>query len=75
MINTLILVYAGSSLPLMLLFVRGESKFGEIINNELIATEIVHTLIGSIGLIITVPITALLASYFVTKNSKGSESK
>jgi uncharacterized membrane protein len=75
MINTLILVYAGSSLPLMLLFVRGESKFGEIINNELIATEIVHTLIGSIGLIITVPITALLASYFVTKSSKGRDSK
>jgi uncharacterized membrane protein len=68
MVNTLILVYAGSSLPLLLLFAQGDNKFWDIVNNELIATEIVHTLIGSIGLILTVPITTLLASYFVSRN-------
>ncbi len=67
MVNTLILVYAGSSLPLLLLFANGDNEFSEIINSEIVATEIVHTLIGSIGLILTVPLTTVLACYFVTK--------
>lgn len=61
MVNTLILVYAGSSLPLMLLFLSADYNFGQIVNIELVAQEIVHTLIGSIGLICAVPITTLLA--------------
>lgn len=61
MVNTLILVYAGSSLPLMLLFLNSDYQFAHIINMELIAQEIIHTLIGSIGLICAVPITTFLA--------------
>lgn len=61
MVNTLILVYAGSSLPLMLLFLSSDYNFGEVINIELVAQEVVHTLVGSIGLICAVPITTLLA--------------
>ena len=61
MVNTLILVYAGSSLPLLLLFVSTDYNFGQVINIELVAQEIVHTLIGSIGLICAVPLTTLLA--------------
>ena len=61
MVNTLILVYAGSSLPLMLLFLSSDYDFGQVINIELVAQEIVHTLIGSIGLICAVPLTTLLA--------------
>ena len=66
MTNTLFLAYAGASMPLLLLFISGESafsNFSQIINNELIATEIVRTLAGSIGLILSVPISTILAVY------------
>jgi len=68
MINTLFLVYAGASLPLLLLFTINESpflSFNQIINNEIIAVEIVRTLAGSIGLILSIPIATFLASWFL----------
>lgn len=62
MVNTLILVYAGAALPLFLLFSLQPHSFLEIINYEIIAEEIVRSLVGSIGLICAVPITTYLAS-------------
>jgi uncharacterized membrane protein len=66
MTNTLFLAYAGVSLPLLILFVSGESAFAgweQAINTELIATEIVRTLSGSIGLILSVPIATFIAAW------------
>lgn len=71
MINTLILVYAGAALPLMLIFVNNPHPFSEIINYEFIAEEIIRTLVGSIGLVVAVPITTLLAA-IVFGNKKSS---
>lgn len=68
MINTLFLVYAGASLPLLLLFVNNPRPFNELINYEPVATEIVRTLVGSIGLMLAVPITTML-SYVVLKRN------
>lgn len=65
LINTLALAYAGVSLPLLLLFSTSDASVGFIINRELFATEIVRTIIGSIGLILTVPLTTLAALYLV----------
>ncbi len=62
MVNTLILVYAGASLPLLLLFTNSDRSFAEIINHEIVANEVVRTLVSSIGLIVAVPITTLFAS-------------
>lgn len=62
MVNTLVLVYAGASLPLLLLFTNSERSFLEIINYEIVANEIVRTLVSSIGLITAVPITTLIAA-------------
>ena len=62
MINTLFLVYAGASLPLVLLFKLNGVVFGEIIHYEQFAEEIVRTIVGSIGLVLAVPITAFIAS-------------
>lgn len=62
MINTLVLVYTGAALPLMLLFIDNPRPFSEIVNYQMIAEEIVRTLVGSIGLILAVPITTFLAS-------------
>lgn len=64
LVNTLVLAYAGASLPLLLHFYIASSSITMSINNELFATEIVRTIVGSIGLILTVPIvTALAATY------------
>ncbi|MDZ7798968.1 MAG: YibE/F family protein [Patescibacteria group bacterium] len=68
MVNTLFLAYAGASLPLLLLFTVNEPpflSFGDVINHEVIATEIVRTLTGSIGLILAIPIATYLAAYFL----------
>lgn len=62
MVNTLILVYTGAALPLLLLFIDNPHPFSEVINQEIIADEIVRTLVGSIGLIMAVPITTLIAT-------------
>ncbi len=61
MINTLILAYAGASMPLLLIFVDNPHPWGEIINYEFLAEEIIRTLVGSIGLILAVPITTAIA--------------
>ncbi len=70
MTNTLFLTCAGASLPLLLLFSVKEPPFlgfSSIINNELIATEIMRTLAGSIGLIMVVPISTFLGVKFLKK--------
>jgi len=63
MVNTLVLVYAGASLPLLLLFVDNSQPFAELINCEMIAEEVIRTLVGSIGLVLAVPLTTFLASF------------
>jgi uncharacterized membrane protein len=60
-VNTLALAYAGASIPLLLLFVLSEQSLGSVANGEVVATEIVRTLVGSIGLVGAVPITTWLA--------------
>ncbi len=65
LVNTLALAYTGASLPLLLLFSNSTSNPGMILNGEIIATEIIRTIIGSIGLVMTVPITTLLAVHFL----------
>ncbi|MDD5749759.1 MAG: YibE/F family protein [Patescibacteria group bacterium] len=68
MINTLFFAYAGASLPLLILFVNSDIlglNFVQAINNEIIATEIVRTLLGSVGIIFSIPIANYLASYFL----------
>lgn len=74
MTNTLFLAYAGASLPLLLLFVSGGSAFTEwsqIANNEVIATEIVRTLAGSIGLILAVPLSTAIAAWWFDRQKGG----
>lgn len=73
MVNTLFLAYAGAALPLLILFSINEPPFltfGQVINNELIASEIVRTLVGSIGLALAMPIATFFASKFYNPKSK-----
>ncbi|MDD3648047.1 MAG: YibE/F family protein [Candidatus Dojkabacteria bacterium] len=62
MVNTLVLAYTGSALPIVMLFYASGASIDEITNFEPVAEEIVRTLVGSIGLISAVPITSLIAS-------------
>lgn len=75
MINTLILAYTGTSIPMLLVFMAYETSMTKIINLDIIATEVVRSLSGSIGLILTIPITALISSILIKKQflNKGKE--
>jgi uncharacterized membrane protein len=78
MTNTLILAYAGGALPILILFLAYNYPAVRIMNSELIATEVVRALAGSIGLIISVPITALIAGLLAGWNnpfSKGNKNQ
>ncbi|GAA3861178.1 YibE/F family protein [Streptomyces sedi] len=61
-VNTLVLAYAGAALPLLLLFSIARSGVSTVAFSELVAEEIVRTLVGSIGLVASVPVTTLLAA-------------
>jgi len=61
-VNTLVLAYAGASLPLLLLFTVAGRGPADVLTSQDVATEIVRTLVGSIGLVASVPITTGLAA-------------
>ena len=61
-VNTLLLAYAGASMPLLLLFAVSNQSLDIVANSELIGVEIVRTLAGSVGLVAAVPITTVLAA-------------
>lgn len=65
LVNTLAIAYVGASLPILLLFQNAQTGFAHIINSELFATEIIRILMGSIGLVLAVPITTVLATYLL----------
>ena len=71
LVNTLAIAYVGASLPLLLLFYSSaDANFLMIINREVFATEIIRILIGSIGLVLAVPITTLLAVLMLIKKEE-----
>ncbi|MFD5630658.1 YibE/F family protein [Streptomyces sp. NPDC127072] len=71
-VNTLVLAYAGAALPLLLLFSIAQSSVGAVANSELVAEEIVRTLVGSIGLVAAVPVTTALAALVVSADRTGA---
>ncbi len=65
-VNTLFLAYAGAALPLLLLFREAGQSVGSVATREIVAVEIVRALVGSIGLVASVPISTALAAKVVT---------
>lgn len=65
-VNTLLLAYAGASLPLVLLFALSDQSLGTVANSEIVAVEIARTLCGSIGLVAATPLTTGLAAAALT---------
>ncbi|MDX6696992.1 MAG: hypothetical protein QOE65_389 [Solirubrobacteraceae bacterium] len=66
-VNTLVLAYVGASLPILLVFTVGHTPFSDAINVESVATQVVATLVGSIGLITAVPVTTALAALLASR--------
>jgi uncharacterized membrane protein len=61
-VNTLVLAYVGASLPILLIFHSSDLGVGDALTTETVATQVVGTLVGSIGLIAAVPLTTALAT-------------
>ncbi len=72
LVNTLVLAYAGSALPIFLMIILNVNRypFWFILNDGLIVEEIIRTLAGSIGLVAAVPLTTFLASFYVASLNK-----
>ncbi len=69
-VNTLVLAYAGATLPMLLLFSLSSSDFGNVVNLEFVTEEIVRTLVGSLGLIAAVPLSTSLATWLALNQSR-----
>lgn len=72
-VNTLVLAYAGAALPLLVLFTITDYGLADALTGEIIAEEVVRTLVGSIGLVSSVPITTALAVLVVGAPRHGPE--
>jgi uncharacterized membrane protein len=66
-VNTLVLAYAGASLPMLLMFTLGQGNLGYLVNFEFVAEEVVRTLVGSLGLVSAVPLATGIASLFALR--------
>lgn len=75
MTNTLILAYIGSSLSAVLLLVSYNSSLLELLNKEMIVVEILQALVGSIGILFTIPITSVVCGYLYSEriNTRSSD--
>jgi uncharacterized membrane protein len=71
-VNTLVFAYAGATLPVLLIFTIGHTSFADAINGEAVAEEVIAALIGSIGLIVSMPLTTALAALLAGRLSQES---
>jgi uncharacterized membrane protein len=73
LVNTLALAYAGTSLPMILLYSYSAASPMILINQEVIAAEVLRIMVGSIGLILAVPLTTLMAAWYFSRKEVKEE--
>lgn len=66
MANTLVLAYMGSSLPVVLLIFAYEQPMIETLNREMIVVDILQAIVGSFGILVTIPLTSFISSALYT---------
>ncbi|GAA4618535.1 hypothetical protein GCM10023108_39780 [Saccharopolyspora hordei] len=71
-VNTLVLAYAGTALPMLMAYALSGRSFDEIVTSQAVAQEVVRTLVGSIGLVAAVPITTAIAAAVAVREPAGS---
>ena len=69
-INTLFLIYASVTLPLLIVFIGNHSTLSDIFNTDVVATEVVRTLTGAIGVALSIPLATFLASWWLRPRNK-----
>jgi uncharacterized membrane protein len=74
-VNTLFLAYVGASLPLLVLFTVIQQPAALTLNSELVAVEIVRTLVGSLGIVLAVPLTTAIATWMVTRAARRGDAR
>lgn len=67
MTNTLILAFAGGSISMLIMIFSAQMPYNKLINLDLLGIEVIQGLSGSIGIVLAVPITAIIASILVTR--------
>jgi uncharacterized membrane protein len=65
------MAYVGASLPLFLLLMLYQEPLGQVLNRELLAHEVIRTLVGSMGLMLAVPVTSWMASWLALRGQAG----
>ncbi len=68
MANTLVLAYIGSSLSMVLLLIAYNTSLLGLLNKEMIVVEILQALVGSLGLLITIPLTSVISAWFYSRH-------
>jgi len=68
-VATLVFAYAGAALPVLLIFSVGGTSFADAVNGEAVADEVIAALVGSIGLIASMPATTALAALLAPRMS------
>ena len=69
MANTLVLAYIGSSLSTVLLLITYNSSILDLMNREMVVIEILQAIIGSLGILMTLPLTAIASGFLYTRNN------
>lgn len=69
MANTLILAFAGSSLTLLILVIASKMPYAQLSNLDVINTELIQGLSGSIGIVLTVPITSFITAMIIKREN------
>ena len=72
-VDTLVLAYAGAALPLLVIFTVAGRRLGDVITGEIVAEEVVQTLVGSLGLVAAVPLTTGLGCLLVTRTVRRTD--
>jgi len=70
MANTLVLAYIGSSLSVVLLLVAHNGSFLELMNREMIVVDVLQALVGSYGILLTIPLTSLVCAILFRRTQK-----
>jgi uncharacterized membrane protein len=75
MANTLILAYIGSSLSIVLLLITYNPSMLDLLNREMVVIEIMQALIGSLGILLTVPLTSIASGLLFARGADSSRLK
>ena len=75
MTTTLLLAYSGGYIALLMVFMAQGTPLSNILNYKHVAAEMIHTVIGSFGLVTVAPFTALCAGVFLTHKKEATESQ